>query len=109
MGYIGRIGTDDNFIKVLVGKPEGKWRREERGNGWEDNIKIYFKEIGCEVMEWIQLDPVAGSCQHRNKTFQFHKRRGIPWPAERLLASQEGHCYHKYKLLYFTSPILTGD
>jgi hypothetical protein len=22
---------------------------------WEDNIKMYFKEIGCEDIDWIQL------------------------------------------------------
>jgi hypothetical protein len=36
------------------------------GNG--DNIKIDFKDIECESMDWIQLAqnryPVAGSCEY---------------------------------------------
>jgi len=42
-------------IQGLVGKPEGKrplgrhWRR------WEDYIKMDLREVGCGVMDWIEL------------------------------------------------------
>jgi len=38
-----------------VGKPEGKrplWRLRRR---WESNIKMDLQEIGCGVMDWIEL------------------------------------------------------
>lgn len=44
---------------------------------------------GCAVSS---AGSVAVLCQHGDKPFEFHKRREISWPAERLLASQEGLC-----------------
>lgn len=40
---------------VLMGKPDGKgqiWRPRHR---WENNIQLYFKEIGWNGMKWIHL------------------------------------------------------
>ena len=37
------------------------WRSEERRQfgrprlRWEDNIKMDLQEVGCEVMDWIEL------------------------------------------------------
>ena len=31
-------------------KPLGRPRR-----GWEDNFKMDIQEVGCEVMDWIEL------------------------------------------------------
>jgi hypothetical protein len=36
-----------NAYKTLVGKPEGKRPLGKCGHRWEDNIKIYIKEIEC--------------------------------------------------------------
>ena len=38
-----------------MGKPEGKRPLERPRRGWEDNIKIDLQEVGCGVMEWIEL------------------------------------------------------
>jgi len=40
---------------VLVGKPEGKrpLRRPRRRR--EDNIKMDLQEVGCGVVDWIEL------------------------------------------------------
>jgi hypothetical protein len=41
--------------KVLVPKAEGNrllWRPRCR---WEDNIKMDFQEVGCGIMDWIEL------------------------------------------------------
>jgi len=38
--------------RVLVGKPEGKRPHRRR---WEDNIKMDIQEVGCGVIEWIEL------------------------------------------------------
>ena len=41
--------------RVLLGKPEGKSPLERPRRRWEDNIKIYIKEMGLEGMDWIDL------------------------------------------------------
>ena len=41
--------------RVLVGKPEGKRPLERPMRRWEDNIKMYLQEVGCEGMDWIDL------------------------------------------------------
>jgi hypothetical protein len=38
-----------NAYRILVGKSQGKRR------GWEDNIKMAVREIGCGGMDWIVL------------------------------------------------------
>jgi hypothetical protein len=41
------MGERRGVYRVLVGKPEGK--------RWEDNIKMDIQEVGCGVMDWIEL------------------------------------------------------
>jgi hypothetical protein len=36
---------------MLVGKPEGRRPLGRPKLGWEDNIVMYFKEIGLEVLK----------------------------------------------------------
>jgi hypothetical protein len=53
--HISRTGERRGIYRVLVGKPEGKksfWRRRRK---WEDNIKMDLQEVGCGVMNWIEL------------------------------------------------------
>ena len=38
-----------------MGKPEGKRPLGRPGPRWEDNIKMVLQEVGCKVMEWIEL------------------------------------------------------
>jgi len=38
-----------------VGKPEGKSTLGRPRCRWEDNIKMDVQEVGCGVMEWIEL------------------------------------------------------
>jgi hypothetical protein len=40
---------------VLLGKPEGKRTLGNLGSGWEDNIMADLQEVGCGVMDWIEL------------------------------------------------------
>jgi hypothetical protein len=40
---------------VLVGEPEGKRPLERPRRRWEDGIKMYLREIGWGVLEWIHL------------------------------------------------------
>ena len=41
--------------KVLVGKPEGKRPLGRPRRRWENNIKMDLQEIGCGVMDWMEL------------------------------------------------------
>jgi len=39
----------------LAGKPEGKRPRGIPRRRWEDNIKMGLQEVGCGIMDWIEL------------------------------------------------------
>jgi hypothetical protein len=43
-------GGDEKYIKILVGKPEGKRLLGRPRHMWEDSISINLREIGWEVM-----------------------------------------------------------
>ena len=52
---------------VLVGKPEdnrpaGRYRRR-----WENNIKMYLKEMGSQVVKWIRLAQSTDKCERGNQ------------------------------------------
>ena len=41
--------------RVLVGNPEGKRPFGRPRHRWEDNIKMDLQEVGCRVVEWIEV------------------------------------------------------
>jgi hypothetical protein len=41
------------MYRILVGKPEGKRPLGRPRRRWVDNIKINLREIGWDVMDWI--------------------------------------------------------
>jgi hypothetical protein len=46
-------GRGMNAYKILVVKHKGK-RQFRRSKGrWEDNIKLYIREIKCKNVDWI--------------------------------------------------------
>ena len=45
-----------NAYRVLVGKPEGKRLLGRPRSSWEDNIKMYLGEVGCDPGDCIDLD-----------------------------------------------------
>jgi len=49
------MGQRRGVYRVLVGKPEGKRPFSGTRCTWEDNIKMDLQEVGCGVMEWIEL------------------------------------------------------
>jgi hypothetical protein len=49
------MGERRGVYRVLVGRPEGKRPLGGPRLRWEDNIKVYFKDVGWEVMDWIDL------------------------------------------------------
>ena len=48
-------GRGEAYAGFLVGKPEGKRPLGRPRSRWEDNIKMYLQEVGCGVMDWIEL------------------------------------------------------
>jgi len=54
-GHVARMGERRGIYRVLVGKPEGKRPLGRTRHRWEDNIKIDLLEVGCGVMDWIEL------------------------------------------------------
>jgi hypothetical protein len=54
-GHVARMGAKRNSYRILVGKA-GKKRLLGRPRcRWVDNIKIDFREIGWDGMDWIDL------------------------------------------------------
>ena len=40
---------------VLVGRIEGKRPLRRHSRRWDDNIKMDLQEVGCGVMDWIDV------------------------------------------------------
>jgi hypothetical protein len=51
-GHVDRLGEKRNACGGLVGKSERKRPPKRR---WEDNIKMYLREIGWSGVDWINL------------------------------------------------------
>ena len=49
------MGERRGVYRVLVGKPEGTRPLGRPRRRWEDSIKMDLQEVGCGVMDWIEL------------------------------------------------------
>jgi hypothetical protein len=57
------MGEWRNVCGVLVGKPEGKRPLGRSRRGWEDGIKMDFREIGWGVWSgftWLMIGTFGG-------------------------------------------------
>jgi hypothetical protein len=54
-GACSAHGTDEEYVQVLVRKPEGKRLQERPRRKWECNIKMYLRDIAWSGMDWIYL------------------------------------------------------
>ena len=54
-GHVARMGERRGVYRVLVGKPEGKRPLGRPWRKWENNIKMDLQEVGCWIMDWIEL------------------------------------------------------
>jgi len=52
---VARMGEGRGVYRVLVGKPEGKRPLGRPRLRWEDSIKMDLQEVGCGVMDGIEL------------------------------------------------------
>jgi hypothetical protein len=70
-GHVGRMGEKRNAYRILVAKPEGKRPLGRRRRSWMDKIKMDLREVGWDVMDWIDLaenrDQVEVSREHGNE------------------------------------------
>jgi hypothetical protein len=103
-GQVARMWEMRHLYKISVGKSECKISRGRPRRRWEDNIRLDLREIGWEGVEWIYLADGSDQCGllwTRSWTFGFYKVRGIYWPVERLLASEQGLCSMKLYFILF--------
>jgi hypothetical protein len=49
------MGEMRNEYIIFVGKPEGKRPLGRIWRGWEDDIRMYLKEIGWEGVDWVHM------------------------------------------------------
>jgi hypothetical protein len=49
------MDEERNVYNVFMGKPEGKRPLGRPRRRWEDEIRMYLREIGWESVEWTQL------------------------------------------------------
>jgi hypothetical protein len=49
------MGEMRNAHQMLVGKTERRTALGISRHRWEDNIKMYLREIGLEGVDWIHL------------------------------------------------------
>ena len=49
------MGERRKVYRVLVGKPEGKRPLGRPRLRWEYNIKMDLQEVGCGIVDWIEL------------------------------------------------------
>jgi hypothetical protein len=49
------MGEGRGVYRVLVGRPECNRPLGRPRCRWEDNIKLYLREIGIDVENWIRL------------------------------------------------------
>jgi len=54
-GHVACMGVEERCIQVLVGKPAGKRSLGRPRRRWEDNIKMYLREVRCGGMDGIEL------------------------------------------------------
>jgi hypothetical protein len=60
-GHVARMDEKENAYRVSVRKSEGKRSFGVSGCRFEDNIKMYLKGTGLEVVNWICLWKVRTS------------------------------------------------
>jgi hypothetical protein len=54
-GHVARMEEKRNAYRIMVGKPEGRRSPGRPARRWVDNIKIGFREMEWDYMDWIDL------------------------------------------------------
>jgi hypothetical protein len=78
-GHVARMG-DEKWVQYFAGKPEGKRPPGKPTRRWDNNNRIYLREIGWEGVDWIHVDQDKDQWQALVNTvmnLRVRKRRGI--------------------------------
>jgi len=75
------------YVKLEMEKQLGKPRHK-----WEFNVNMKFDITVTAGFTWLSIRFSGGFLWTRKWTFEFQKRPGISWLAERLSVSQEELC-----------------
>ena len=54
-GHVAHVEESRNAYRVLVGRLEGKGSSGWSRRSWEDNIKMYLKEVGSDASNWMDF------------------------------------------------------
>jgi hypothetical protein len=54
-GHVAGLEDGRDVYRSLAGKPKRKRPLGRPRYKWDDNIKMDLQEIGCGVMEWIEM------------------------------------------------------
>ena len=54
-GHVALMVERRDVYRVLVGKPEAKRPLGRPRRRWEDNTKMDLQEVGCGVVDWLEL------------------------------------------------------
>jgi hypothetical protein len=54
-GHVARMAEMKRVCNIFVENRKGKRTLGSHRRKWEDNIKIYLREMGLEVVDWICL------------------------------------------------------
>jgi hypothetical protein len=100
------MGEIRNAYKILTDKSEGNITLVRSRRRWEDNIKIYLKEIGCGFSSCgSRHGSVAGCCEYGNEASDAIKcEKFLDWLSV-LSASQEEFC--SMELFFLHDSIVT--
>jgi hypothetical protein len=55
MGHVACVGEMRNAYKILVRKHQGKRPLRRPRSSWGDNIRMNYREIGWEDVDWVHL------------------------------------------------------
>ena len=87
------------MYRVLVRKPEGKTPLGRPRHRWEDNIKMDLQELGCGLMDWIEV--VQDRDMWRALVNAVMKVR-VPLNEENFLTSEKPVSSSRRTLLFWT-------
>jgi len=93
------VGKRRNVYRVLVRKPEGKTPLGRPRHRWEDNIKMDLQELGCGLMDWIEV--VQDRDMWRALVNAVMKVR-VPLNEENFLTSEKPVSSSRRTLLFWT-------
>jgi len=99
-GHVARMAERRGVCRVLVGKPEGKRPLVRPRHRWEGNIKMDLQEVGCDVMDWIEL---AQDRDRRRALVNAVMNLRVPKNAGNFLISRETVSFSKRTLLHGVS------